>query len=343
MSLNIYQSKYGTSIDQTSHIQSKILAPWFDDGHFTKIVNSPFPTDTHYEEDLAQSDPLEGDELQLYEKRYHGAFNQSIGKLLHIQQWTRLDINYAVTRLASFTRNPNKPAFLALEHLMQYLHSHLHEPIFYPSTFQQDLQKITYQFSPKQSATYELSSYPVFFSDSSFANILPNRRSMQSNCGLFNGVVTSWGTNIQTSIASNSTDAEIRSIYTTTKKIVAFTHFLTSSAIQDICLQPITLYGDNTSSINIVRQNKISSRSRHLDIPVTYSYENLERQYFTLKHIDRKLNAADISTKSTSGPIVSRHWNFLRGLRFYPPAKTDHGRYLTTSNEALAHVQTNKR
>ena len=166
---------------------------------------------------------------------------------------------------------------------------------------------------------------------------------MQSNCGLFNGVVTSWGTNIQTSIASDSTDAEIRSIYTTTKKIVAFTHFLTSSAIRDICQQPVTLYGDNISSINIIRQNKISSRSRHLDIPVTYSYENMERKYFTLQHIDRKLNAADISTKSTSGPIISRHWNFLRGLIFYPSAMTDHGRYLTTNNEALAHIQTNKR
>ena len=166
---------------------------------------------------------------------------------------------------------------------------------------------------------------------------------MQSNCGLFNGVVTSWGTNIQTSIASDSTDAEIRSIYTTTKKIVAFTHFLTSSAIHDICQQPVALYADNTSSINIVRQNKISSRSRHLDILVTYSYENSERQYFTLKHIDQKLNASDISTKYMSGPIISRHWNFLHGFRFYPSATTDHGRYLTTYNEALAHIQTNKR
>ncbi len=79
-----------------------------------------------------------------------------------------------------------------------------------------------------------------------------------------------------------------------------------------------------------------------MDIPVTYSYENFERKYFTLQHIDRKLNAADISTKSTSGPITSRHWNFLRGLRFNTSAKTDHGQYLTTNNEALAHIQLTK-
>ncbi len=84
LSLTIYQSEYGTSIDQTSHIQSKILAPWFDDGHSPKITNASFPTDSTFEYDLSQSPPLDDDDLIMYEKRYHGAFNHTIGKLLHI-------------------------------------------------------------------------------------------------------------------------------------------------------------------------------------------------------------------------------------------------------------------
>ena len=44
----------------------------------------------------------------MYETRYHGPFDHTIRKLLHIQQWTRQDISYAVTRLASFTKSPNK-------------------------------------------------------------------------------------------------------------------------------------------------------------------------------------------------------------------------------------------
>ena len=148
LSLHIYQSDSGTSIDQTQHI-NKILATWFDNGHATKIVNSPFPTDTHFETDLSQTPVLTESDLELYEQRYHGAFNHTLGKLLHIQQWTRADINFAVTRLAMFTRNLNKPAFLALEHLMRYLHSHLHEPIFYPKEMQTSPQRIKYVFSPK--------------------------------------------------------------------------------------------------------------------------------------------------------------------------------------------------
>ena len=133
----------------------------------------------------------------------------------------------------------------------------------------------------------------------SFANILPQRRSMQSNCGLFNGVITSWQTNVQTSIAGDSTDAELRSLYTTIKRIESFSHFLISSSLHQITDHPITLLADNQSSINIIVQNKISSRSRHLDIPVTYSYERFLKKHFAIHHIHNKLNAADLSTKAT--------------------------------------------
>ena len=67
--------------------------------------------DSSHEEDLLHTPPLSHDDLQLYESKFHGPFNHSIGKLLHVQQWTRTDITYAVTHLASFTKNPNKPHF----------------------------------------------------------------------------------------------------------------------------------------------------------------------------------------------------------------------------------------
>ena len=229
------------------------------------------------------------DDLQLYESRYHGPFNHSIGKLLHIQQWTRPDITFSVTRLASFTKNPNKHAFLALEHLMHYLHTHSHEPIFYPRQRLGPEHPITYKFSQKQSSTYSLSSSYVYFVDSAFGNILPNRRSMQSNKGLLNGVIVAWSTNIQTSIAADSTDAELKSIYSAVKKVTSLRHFLTSSSIHDLLQQPTIIYADNQAAINIIEQNKISDRSRHLDIPVTFSHEKYEQQYFRLTHIDTKL------------------------------------------------------
>lgn len=114
-----------------SHLKSNILATWFENRHSPKVKNLTFPTDANFEHDLSESRPLEGDELQMYESRYHGPFNHSIGKLIHFQQWICYDINFAMTHLESFTRKSNKPAILILEHLMQYLQSHLHESIFF--------------------------------------------------------------------------------------------------------------------------------------------------------------------------------------------------------------------
>ena len=111
-----------------------------------------------------------------------------------------------------------------------------------------------------------------FSFDSSFGNMLPHRRSMQSNCGLYNGVAIAWTTNMQNSVATNSTDAELWSLHYTLKRIVSFLHFLTSSAMQQALTWPVTLYADNNAAVKIIVQNKISSRSRHLDIPVNFSY-----------------------------------------------------------------------
>ena len=42
---------------------------------------------------------------------------------------------------------------------------------------------------------------------------------------------------------------------------------------------------------------------KQLGIPVTYSYEKFIQKYFVIQHINSKLNAADSSTKATSGPL----------------------------------------
>ena len=150
----------------------------------------------------------------------------------------------------------------------------------------------------------------------------------KSNWSSLNRVAISWTTNIQSFIAADSADAELKAIFWTVKKLISFSHFLTSSSITFPATQPITLFADNKPAINIVQQNKISNRSRHLDIPVTFSYEKLHQQYFTLCHIDSKLNAADTSTKPSTGPIHKRHWSHMRGLRFYPSPETQHGAYV---------------
>ena len=69
LSLTIYQSKSGTSIDQTQHIVTKILDQWFKNGHQPKIVHTPYLTDHDFELDLSCTLALDTNDLSIYEAR----------------------------------------------------------------------------------------------------------------------------------------------------------------------------------------------------------------------------------------------------------------------------------
>ena len=191
LSLHIYQSEHGISIDQTRYIYTNTLSDWFNNDTDIKRHDNPINAHPTYKYKLSESTPLSPEELEAYENTYHGAYNQTIGKILHIQQWTRPDLNYAISRLAVFSKSPTAIAFQALDHLMSYLHHHMHEPIFYPPKPVGPDKLITYCWSKHQTTTYTTKSTFIYHVDAAFANILPDRRSMQAHVGLLNGSITS--------------------------------------------------------------------------------------------------------------------------------------------------------
>lgn len=291
---------------------------------------------------MSQSPPLQPEDLNQYEQKYHGAYNHTIGKLLHIQQWSRPDLNYAISRLAVYAKNPTSMAFEALDYLMVYLKHHLHEPIFYPARQIGPDEPITFKWSKNQTSTYNAKSTYVYHVDSAFANILPDRRSMQAYVGLLNNVITAWSSNIQSSIAADSTDAETKAIFHVSKRATSFRNFIASTPMDDTLNAPPHIYVDNTATIGLIKTNKLTLRSCHLDIPIAFTYDRYILGYYTVGHIGTKLNAADTSTKPCTGPTHQRHWEMLRGLRFYPPADTPHGKYLHTTTDALTVLSTGK-
>ena len=66
------------------------------------------------------------------EKEYGGKYNALIGQFLHIQQVTRFDLGFAVSRLTQFNAAPNAAAFQGLKRVARFLATHLHSLIFYP-------------------------------------------------------------------------------------------------------------------------------------------------------------------------------------------------------------------
>ena len=180
LSLRIRRSDKGTSVDQTNYIYRNILSTYFSPGDTVAVIDTPICAKPTYESELGNRPPIPLSELEEYERKYKGPYNVTIGKLLHIQQWTRPDINYAISRLAVFLKAPTAMAFEALNHLLEYTYHHLHEPIFYPSRRLPPDEIITYNWSSSQQTKYSTFGSFVMYSDSAFANILPHRRSITS-------------------------------------------------------------------------------------------------------------------------------------------------------------------
>ena len=118
LSTRIVISPLGISLNQTQHIQQKILHTWFPVNTSAKSITTPFDPNPEFECTLGTTKALSDKDLQSFETAYHGEFRHTIGQLLHIQQWTRADISFSVASLASFNNSPNAPAFQGLKRVM---------------------------------------------------------------------------------------------------------------------------------------------------------------------------------------------------------------------------------
>ena len=78
---------------------------------------------------------LIGNALHKAEMEYHGKFVHILGSIQHIALMSRNDICYTTFCLSTQTVAPTVTSFQGIKRCVQYLDSHQHKPIFYPSNF----------------------------------------------------------------------------------------------------------------------------------------------------------------------------------------------------------------
>ena len=131
LNFRICQSPLDSSIYQTDHVM-ELVNEWFPTGKFIN-ADTPFRTDSSYGKELLDAIPLTGHALQKAEMEYHGKFGHTLGRIQHIALMSRIDLFYAICRLETQTVAPTLPGFQVIKRYVQYLASHPHKPIFYPS------------------------------------------------------------------------------------------------------------------------------------------------------------------------------------------------------------------
>ena len=105
LGLNITRTGDSIMLSQEHYVE-KTLKRF---GHFdAKPVRTPYDANTHLMK--IRGDPVGQSE-----------YAQIIGSLMHLMNFSRLNIAYAVCRLGSYTHNPNNDHWNALARLMKYL------------------------------------------------------------------------------------------------------------------------------------------------------------------------------------------------------------------------------
>ena len=110
----------------------EIVNEWFPKVN-CRNVDTSFCTDSSYEMELLAALPLSVHALHKVEIEYHGKFGHTLGRIKHISLMSRIDLCYATYCLATQTVAPTLPGFQVIKRCVQYLDSHPHKPIFYPS------------------------------------------------------------------------------------------------------------------------------------------------------------------------------------------------------------------
>ena len=115
--LGVKITRMGNSIMLSQeHYVEKILKRF---GHFdTKIVSTPYDANTHLMKN--QGDPVGQAE-----------YAQIIGSLMHLMNFSKSDIAYAVYRLTRYTHNYNNDHWSTLARLMKYLRGTMNYGILY--------------------------------------------------------------------------------------------------------------------------------------------------------------------------------------------------------------------
>ena len=328
LNLRIVQSDLGISFDQTHHIQTTIVDEAFPAGRdeLVKTADTPYRTDAEYEKALHERLPATPEELQVLEKKHGGKFNALIGKYMHIYNATRFDLGFAVTRLAQFNCAPNEPAFDGINRMARYLMTHLHTPVFYPNLDLRGYQSIRWEPEPGKAIEFVMSNMLEMGVDSDHARDIKTRKSVSSIIVYLLGVAVHWHMGKQSCVAAHSTDAEIRAFYSA---------MLTNRAIRPICefmgipnRGPTPIHEDNQPAIDIMVAGQITSRVKHMAIPVKMIAEDIEMKRVEPKKISGLINSPDIGTKPLPAQSHHRFFRQLRGQRFYPDPSTEHGKLM---------------
>lgn len=214
-------------------------------------------------------------------------YPELIGSLLYLSGWTRPDIAFSVNYLSRFLSCHDASHHQAALRVLRYLKG-----------------SVDYGLTYSRAGNSSL----VAYSDSDWAADIETRRSVTGFLFLLAGAPISWSSKCQPTVALSSTEAEYMALAMTCCEGIFLQRLLSQLGLPIV---PLTILGDNQSSLALVRNPVLHSRTKHIDIRHHFIRELFDAGQISLSYCSTDLMYADCLTKPLASVAFLRHRSSL--------------------------------
>jgi transposase InsO family protein len=205
-------------------------------------------------------------------------FRHVLGSLLHLSNKVRPDITYATAYLARFADSYDKIHWQHIQRLLAYIN--------YTNNY-----KLSY-FKEKENHTLNL----VAYADASFASDKECPVSTSGYLIYLGNSLISWRSCKQKTTALSTAEAEVDALVTCVRELVWLNNLLKEMKIKT--KEPITIYEDNKSCIDMIKKPAPSARNRHIATKIHFLYELIQEKTIEVTYCPTSEMLADGLTKA---------------------------------------------
>ena len=212
-------------------------------------------------------------------------YRSMIGKLQYVVH-TRPDIALAVGIVARFSAKPKENHMMAIKRIMRYLKGTEEYGLWYKFGGNLDLK---------------------VFTDADWAGNINDRKSTSGGAFFLGKRLVSWTSKKQNCTSQSTVEAEYVAAAVNYSNIVWFKQLLEGMKME--IKEPVVMFCDNTSAINISKNPVMHSKTKHIAIKYHFVRELVQDKEIRLEYVHTKEQIADIFTK----PLPKDAFLYLRG------------------------------
>lgn len=207
-----------------------------------------------------------------------------IGCLLWVAQATRPDISFAVSKLARFSYNPSP------NH-----HEHVDTVFRYLKNTKRHALELEIDAATDHDTPLSLTAY----SDADFGGDRDKGRSTTGYVVLLNRMIIDWKSQLQSTVARSTTDAEFIALSDTAKQVIGLRNLI-DDIFEGNDKRAITIFTDSNTARQLAQPFANHSAVKHLRAKEQYVREAVSEAYIKLERVKTNQNTADKLTKASS-------------------------------------------